>query len=78
VYNEENAQSSDPRSSLNELDVQATLIIEVPMQRLQQLQRPILEIPQVDWTEESCSQLVVEEKAELITLSQWLWDWPFW
>ncbi|KAG6963754.1 hypothetical protein JG687_00006376 [Phytophthora cactorum] len=36
-----------PRSSLNDLDMRAIFIVEV---RLQQPQRPVLEIPQVDWT----------------------------
>ncbi|ETO58610.1 hypothetical protein F444_23012, partial [Phytophthora nicotianae P1976] len=54
VYADEAAYKAkkqcSPQSSLNELDAQATLIVEVPTQRLQQLQRPLLEIPQVDWT----------------------------
>ncbi|KUF84446.1 hypothetical protein AM587_10000298 [Phytophthora nicotianae] len=70
TYDEENGQPLDEDLAIGALGAskKGVLIVEVPTQRLQQLQRPFLEIPQVDWTEASCSQLVVEDKAELIEL----------
>ncbi|KAG6963753.1 hypothetical protein JG687_00006377 [Phytophthora cactorum] len=49
-----------PRSSLNDLDMRAIFIVEV---RLQQPQRPVLEIPQVDWAVIPCSQLALQNEA---------------
>ncbi|ETI54034.1 hypothetical protein F443_03108, partial [Phytophthora nicotianae P1569] len=70
AYDEENGQPLDEDLAIGALGAskKGALIVEVPTQHLQQLQRPLLEIPQVDWTVASCSQLVVEDKAELIEL----------
>ncbi|KUF88010.1 Riboflavin synthase [Phytophthora nicotianae] len=70
IYDEENGQPLDEDLAIGALGAskKGALIVVVPTQRFQQLQRPLLEIPQVDWTMASCSQLVVEDKAELIEL----------
>ncbi|KUF88009.1 Deoxyribose-phosphate aldolase [Phytophthora nicotianae] len=70
AYDEENGQSFGGDLAIGALGAskKGALIVVVPTQRFQQLQRPLLEIPQVDWTMASCSQLVVEDKAELIEL----------